>query len=30
LAHIKSRQEVWIATGGEIADHYRKTYMGEA
>lgn len=30
LAHIKSREEVWIATGGEIADHYRKCYMGVA
>ena len=29
LAHIKSRQDVWIATGGEIADHYRKSYLGQ-
>ena len=24
LAHIRSRQEVWITTGSEILDHYRK------
>jgi allantoinase len=28
LAHIKSRQEVWLATGSEIADWYRKSYLG--
>ena len=24
LAHIRSRQEVWITTGSEILDHYKK------
>lgn len=28
LAHIASRQEVWIAKGGEIADWYKKNYSG--
>jgi allantoinase len=27
LAHIASRQEVWLAKGGEIADWYRKNYL---
>src|SRR5215470_9617243 len=27
LAHIRTRQEVWIATGGEINDWYRKNYL---
>ena len=27
LAHIRSRQEVWVTTGGEINAWYRKTYM---
>ena len=27
LAHIKSRQEVWITTGGEINDWYRQNYL---
>jgi allantoinase len=27
LAHITSRQEVWLATGGEIVDWYRKNYL---
>ena len=27
LSHIKSRAEVWIATGGEIADWYGKNYV---
>jgi len=27
LAHIASRQEVWIAKGGEIADWYKKNYL---
>ena len=27
LAHIASRQEVWFATGGEIADWYKKNYL---
>jgi peptidoglycan/xylan/chitin deacetylase (PgdA/CDA1 family) len=27
LRHITSRREVWIATGGEIAQWYRKTYL---
>jgi peptidoglycan/xylan/chitin deacetylase (PgdA/CDA1 family) len=26
LAHITSRQEVWLATGGEIIDWYKKHY----
>jgi peptidoglycan/xylan/chitin deacetylase (PgdA/CDA1 family) len=28
LAHVTSRQEVWLATGGEIADWYRQNYLG--
>jgi hypothetical protein len=24
LAHIRSRQEVWVTTGSEILDHYKK------
>jgi len=28
LAHIVSRQEVWLATGSEIADWYKKNYSG--
>jgi peptidoglycan/xylan/chitin deacetylase (PgdA/CDA1 family) len=27
LAHIAARQEVWLATGGEIVDWYRKNYL---
>ena len=27
LAHITSRQEVWLATGGEIIDWYKKNYL---
>jgi len=27
LAHIKSRQEAWVTTGGEINDWYRKNYL---
>ena len=27
LAHITSRQEVWLATGSEILDWYKKNYM---
>ena len=27
LAHITSRQEVWLTTGGEIANWYRKNYL---
>jgi peptidoglycan/xylan/chitin deacetylase (PgdA/CDA1 family) len=27
LAHVTSRQEVWIATGGEIVDWYKKNYL---
>lgn len=27
LAHITSRQEVWITTGAEIVDWYRKNYL---
>jgi len=26
LAHIRSRQEVWLATGGEIVDYYKTNY----
>jgi allantoinase len=29
LAHIRSRQEVWITTGGEINDWYRKNYLNK-
>jgi peptidoglycan/xylan/chitin deacetylase (PgdA/CDA1 family) len=29
LAHIKSRQEVWVTTGGEINDWYRKNSMNK-
>ncbi len=29
LAHIKSRQEVWVTTGGEINDWYRKNYLNK-
>ena len=29
LAHITSRQEVWVTTGGEINDWYRKNYLNE-
>jgi allantoinase len=29
LAHIKSRQEVWVTTGGEINDWYRKEYLNK-
>ena len=27
LAHIRSRQEVWVATGGEIVEYYKKNYL---
>jgi hypothetical protein len=27
LAHITSRQEVWITTGSEIVDWYRQNYL---
>ena len=27
LAHITSRQEVWLATGSEIVDWYKKNYL---
>jgi peptidoglycan/xylan/chitin deacetylase (PgdA/CDA1 family) len=27
LAHITSRQEVWLTTGGEITDWYRRNYL---
>jgi allantoinase len=30
LAHIASRQEVWITTGNEIVDWYRKNYLWPA
>ena len=30
LAHIASRQEVWLATGSEIADWYKESYLGAA
>jgi hypothetical protein len=29
LAHISARQEVWITTGGEINDWYRKNYLNK-
>jgi allantoinase len=29
LEHIKSRQEVWLTTGGEIVDWYKKSYLGK-
>jgi allantoinase len=28
LTHITSRQDVWLATGSEIADWYKKNYLG--
>jgi len=28
LAHITSRQEVWVTTGGAIADWYNRNYLG--
>jgi allantoinase len=30
LAHIASRQEVWLAKGGEIAEWYKKNYLVSA
>jgi len=27
LAHIAARQDVWLATGGEIVDWYKKNYL---
>jgi hypothetical protein len=27
LAHITSRQEVWVTTGGAIADWYNRNYL---
>jgi len=30
LAHITSRQEVWLAPGSEIADWYKTSYLGAA
>ena len=27
LAHVTSRQEVWLATGSEIVDWYKKNYL---
>ncbi len=30
LAHITSRQEVWITTGGAIVDWYKKNYLKRA
>jgi len=27
LAHIRARQEVWLATGSEIVDHYKANYL---
>jgi peptidoglycan/xylan/chitin deacetylase (PgdA/CDA1 family) len=29
LAHIRSRQEVWVTTGGEINDWYRNNYLNK-
>jgi peptidoglycan/xylan/chitin deacetylase (PgdA/CDA1 family) len=30
LAHIRSRQEVWVTTGSEILDWYKKNYDANA
>jgi peptidoglycan/xylan/chitin deacetylase (PgdA/CDA1 family) len=30
LKHITSRQEVWLATGSEIADWYGKNYSEDS
>ena len=30
LAHITSRQEVWITTGGAIVDWYKENYLTRA
>jgi allantoinase len=30
LAHVTSRQEVWLATGSEIVDWYKKNYLDAA
>ena len=30
LAHITSRQEVWVTTGSEIADWYKQNYPGKS
>jgi allantoinase len=30
LAHVTSRQDVWLATGSEIADWYKKNYLEAA
>ena len=30
LAHIRSRQEVWVTTGSEILDWYKKNYAKDA
>jgi allantoinase len=27
LAHIRSRAEVWVTTGGEIVEYYKKNYL---
>jgi hypothetical protein len=29
LAHITSRQDVWVTTGGAIADWYNQNYLGK-
>jgi peptidoglycan/xylan/chitin deacetylase (PgdA/CDA1 family) len=30
LAHIRSRQEVWLATGSAIVDHYKQNYLEQS
>ena len=30
LAHIRSRQDVWLATGSAIVDHYKQTYLRQS
>jgi hypothetical protein len=27
LAHVTSREEVWLTTGSEIVDWYKKNYL---
>ena len=29
LAHITSRQDVWVTTGGAIASWYNQNYLGK-
>ncbi|MDF9839790.1 MULTISPECIES: polysaccharide deacetylase family protein [unclassified Paenibacillus] len=30
LKHITSREDVWIATGGEIIEHYKESYLKQS